>query len=106
MPLERNIVLELVQTILKELGEDLEIEGLSATDEQTRLFGSRSALDSMGLVNLITDIEEKLSDEHDIHITLASQSAMSRTHSPFRKVGSCVNYIMELIEAANAQNPS
>ena len=106
MLIEKDIILELVQNILKELGEDLEIKELLDTDEQTRLFGSRSALDSMGLVNLITDIEERLSDEHDIHITLANQSAMSRTHSPFRKVGSCVNYIMELIEATKSKDAS
>jgi acyl carrier protein len=97
MSLDRKAILALVQTSLKELGEDLNKEALLSTDENTRLFGSRSALDSMNLVNLIADIEERLSEDYNIDITLANQSAMSRTHSPFRKVSSCVDYILELI---------
>ena len=96
MALDRETILTLVQTSLRELGEDLNQEALLSTDENTRLFGSRSALDSMNLVNLIADIEERLSEDHGIAITLANPSAMSRTHSPFRKVGSCVDYILEL----------
>ena len=54
----------------------------------------------MNLVNFIADTEERLSDDFGIEITLANQSAMSRTHSPFRRVSSCVDYIMELIAAS------
>jgi acyl carrier protein len=96
MQLDRNTILQIVQKTLKELGEDLNKEALLETNENTRLFGSRSALDSMNLVNLIADIEEQISEDYGINITLANQSAMSRTHSPFRKVGSCVDYILEL----------
>lgn len=96
MSLDRETILAIVQTSLKELGEDLNKADLLSTDENTRLFGSRSALDSMNLVNLIADIEERLSEDYDIDITLANPSAMSRTHSPFRKVSSCVDYILEL----------
>ena len=61
------------------------------------VFGARSSMDSMGLVNFIADLEERLSDDYQIDITLANQSAMSRTHSPFRRVSACIDYIMELI---------
>ena len=101
MHIERQTLLELLQTILRELGEDLGKETLLQTDERTPLFGSRSDLDSMNLVNIITEIEERLSDDYDINITLASSSAMSRTRSPFLRVGSCVDYILELIEKQN-----
>lgn len=101
MSIERHTVLALLQTVLKELGEDLGKDTLLQTDERTPLFGSRSDLDSMNLVNIITEIEERLSDDYDINITLANASAMSRTRSPFLRVGSCVDYIMELIEKEN-----
>ncbi len=100
MSLERKEIAALVLKTLHELGEDLEKPDLATGDETTRLFGARSSLDSMGLVNFIADIEERLSDEHQIDITLANQSAMSRTHSPFRRVASCIDYILELITEA------
>lgn len=93
----RNDIATIVLETLRELGEDLEKEELTAADEATRLFGARSPLDSMNLVNFIADVEERISDDYEIDITLANQSAMSRTHSPFRRASSCIDYIMELI---------
>lgn len=101
MSIDRPTLLKLLQTVLKELGEDLDKEALLNADETTPLFGSRSALDSMNLVNMITDVEERLSDDYNINITLANASAMSRTRSPFLRVGSCVDYIIELINKEN-----
>lgn len=97
MPITRNQVRDLFLSQLHELGEDLESPELMEADETTRLFGSRSALDSINLVNLIADVEEALHDEYGVEILLANDSAMSRTHSPFRKVGTAVDYILELI---------
>lgn len=96
MTLNRDTVLKIVLETLHELGEDLDRPELQEADETTRLFGARSALDSINLVNLIADLEERLNDDFEIEITLADQTAMSQTHSPFRRVGSCVDYIMEL----------
>ncbi len=97
MKLERNDIAELVLETLRELGEDLDNAELTEADESTRLFGARSPLDSMNLVNFLAEVEERLSDEHGVDLTLANQSAMSRSHSPFRRVSSCIDYIMELI---------
>lgn len=93
----RAQVAKIVIDVLYELGEDLDKEELKVADENTRLFGARSAMDSMNLVSFIADVEERVSDELNIEIVLANQSAMSRMHSPFRKVSSCIDYITELI---------
>ncbi|MGK0310085.1 MAG: hypothetical protein ACJAT5_001027 [Lentimonas sp.] len=93
----RNDIAKIVLETLHELGEDLDIEELKVANEHTRLFGTKSALDSINLVNFIADAEERISDELKIEIVLANQSAISRTHSPFRQVSSCIDYIMELI---------
>jgi acyl carrier protein len=93
----RNDIATIVLETLRELGEDIEKPELVTADESTRLFGARSTLDSMNLVNFIADVEERISDDFEIDITLANQSAMSRTHSPFRRVSSCIDYTMELI---------
>jgi hypothetical protein len=93
----RNDIAKIVFETLRSLGEDLDIDALRAADEQTRLFGIKNALDSINLVNFIADVEERISDEFEIEIVLANQNAVSRTHSPFRKTSSCIDYIMELI---------
>lgn len=90
-------ITKIVLEALRELGEDLDIDELKAADENSRLFGTKSALDSINLVNFIADVEECISDDFNIEIVLANQSAISRRNSPFRRASSCIDYIMELI---------
>ena len=90
-------IAKIVIEALHELGEDLEIDTLKAADENTRLFGAKGALDSMHLVGFVADVEERIFEELNSEVVLASQNAMSRTLSPFRKVSSCIDYILELI---------
>ena len=99
--LTREDIRSLVLTTLKELGEDLSLPELESADEETRLFGSQSPLDSMGLVNLIADIEDRLSEEYNLDLILANQSAMSLKNSPFRTVGTCIDYILKLSKEAD-----
>lgn len=62
-----------------------------------RLFGREAPLDSLGLVNMIVAVEEQLSDDLDISITLANEKAMSRRTSPFRSVDVLIDFIQEML---------
>lgn len=60
--------------------------------KDTPLIGGNKILDSMGLVNVIVDIETAFLDE-DIELSLTSEAAMSCRISPFRTVGALCNFI-------------
>ena len=64
------------------------------------IFGNASPLDSLGLVALLIEIEERLADRGTT-ITLANERAMSRARSPFRDVPTLLTYLEELV----AQRP-
>lgn len=64
----------------------------------TYLIGRRSVVDSIGLVTLIIDLEQKLEEEHRISLTIADDRAMSQKNSPFLSVRSLTDYICMLIE--------
>jgi len=66
--------------------------GLVIKDKDTPLIGSARIFDSMGLVNIVVDIETAFLDE-DIEISLTSETAMSGRISPFRTIGSLCNFI-------------
>ena len=65
---------------------------------KTVLFGNEGVLDSLGLVNLVIAIEQNIEDEYGISLALADERAMSQKHSPFRTIGSLVDYIEILLE--------
>ena len=82
---------------LIELNEELENEQLKNLTKDTKLYGGNAALDSLALVSLITDLEERISDEFDVDIVLADEKAMSQRTSPFRNVESLTLYIANLL---------
>ncbi len=91
--------LALVLKRLRALGQELDRPSLLTADEQTRLFGDGAALDSMGLVTLISDLEEDIYRECGARVALADEKAMSRLTSPFRRVNLLADYIIEVVNA-------
>ena len=61
-------------------------------DSHTPLFGANKILDSMGLVNLIVDIETAFL-EKNVEISFTSEAAMSARISPFLTVGTMCRFI-------------
>lgn len=66
-------------------------------NQYTRLLGSQAVLDSLGLVTLIVDVEQRLEEEMNIVVTLADERAVSQKHSPFQTVQSLTDYVCQLI---------
>jgi len=64
------------------------------------LFGPGSALDSLGLVSLLIDIEDALRDR-GIDVMLSDARAMSQKRSPFRSVAALVAFIEETAQSSS-----
>jgi acyl carrier protein len=90
-------VLKVIYEAIDELNLDLETDEQIEKSESTSIFGSDSKLDSIGLVNLITIIEEKIEEETDNFISIADERAMSLKSSPFKTIETLKNYISELL---------
>lgn len=67
---------------------------LEPVREDAVVFGM-GGLDSIGLINLIVDLEADLSDGPGLSVILADEKAMSRSSSPFRTVATLVDFILE-----------
>lgn len=95
---------EIVFEVVADVFEDREIS-FEVIELETRLFGgSHGVLDSLGIVLLVTDIEERISDIFDIEIVLADDRAMSRKTSPFRDVGMLITYVESLISESKEES--
>ena len=66
-------------------------------DESTTLIGRQAVLDSLGLVTLLVDLEQRLDEVHGLAVTLADERALSQKHSPFRTVHTLTDYICTLL---------
>lgn len=86
---------EIVTNVIREYCELNHIE-VGELTKDTPLIGSARILDSMGLVNVIVDIETAFLDE-DIEVSLTSDAAMSARISPFRTIGALSHFIARQI---------
>ena len=89
---------QLVSDVIAEFNAQVDKDKQLKNQPDETLFGRNGVLDSLGLVNLITLLEEQIEDQYDLTITLADEKAMSRKTSPFLSIGSLKAYINELLE--------
>jgi acyl carrier protein len=94
----KHQVLEIICNCLRDLNTVYNSPDLENPTGQTRLIGAKSSLDSVGLVNLIADIEESISRQFGKEVVLADERAMSRSHSPFRHVEALAELVVERLE--------
>lgn len=64
----------------------------SPVGPDTPLFGPSGVLDSLGLVSVVVELEQTLTDRLGRNISLMNDRAMSQTRSPFRTVRSLAEY--------------
>lgn len=89
-------IFEIVTDTIKDYCDNNNIQ-ICELNKDTALIGSNRILDSMGLVNVIVDIETAFLDEN-IEISLTSEAAMSSRISPFRSIGSLCSFIERQIQ--------
>jgi acyl carrier protein len=91
----KNEIIEIIFDCIEDYNQQ---EGCEIQKEiSTKLIGSESDLDSLGLVNLITSIEEGIEELTGEYIPIADERALSLENSPFRTIETLVNYIEKLL---------
>ena len=104
-----GVMIELLQSALEahRIDEGTALAPVRAT-AQLPLIGEEAAVTSMGLVSFISDVESTLQEKYALELTLVSEQALSRKHSPFRSIDALADYVMELAGASDpvAQAPA
>jgi acyl carrier protein len=91
-----DIVMASLQEVFAQLGQELP----AAIDETTVLVGKDAVLDSLGVVSLIVEVEQRLEAAHEVSVTLANDKAMSQRSSPFRTVGVLADHVVTTAQEA------
>ncbi len=93
----RAALVELVMAGLRDVIEQSDRPMPAVLDEATHLIGKAAVLDSLALVTLIVELEQRIEEEYEAALTIADDRAMSQKSSPFRTVGSLVSYVEQLL---------
>ena len=91
----REKAFALVKDAIVELNEVLEYDSLRDVSDDTPVFGGEEGIDSLSLVTLVTDLEQRSEAAFGRRLRLADPKAMSARNSPYRTAGSLADFIVE-----------
>lgn len=94
MTLARSDAYEIVLESLKEVFLQGGTPPPATVSAETVLVGTDAVLDSLGVVQLIVEVEQRVESQHGIAVTLANDKAMSARNSPFRTVGVLADHVV------------
>jgi acyl carrier protein len=98
--IERNIAYEIVIASLQEVFAQSGLPAPDAVTGDTVLVGKEAVLDSLGVVSLIVEVEQRLESAHGVSVTLANDKAMSQKNSPFRTVAVLTDHLVAMAAEA------
>jgi hypothetical protein len=89
--LKREAILALVLETVRDYRLAMKADG-EPIEPDTPLFGAGGALDSIGLVSVVIELEQKLADLSGHDVTLMNDRAMARSHNPFHTPRALAEY--------------
>jgi acyl carrier protein len=95
--LDKEVVQKIILQSLRNLNDERDLGEQIAVSLGTRLFGIDADLDSLSLVSLIVDVEDAISNQAGLVISLTDDRAMSQINSPFNDVKALTEYIQLLL---------
>jgi acyl carrier protein len=95
---KRAQILKLVYASIEMINEQRDLNYWLELKEDTCLRGRKSRLDSLGVVTLIVDVEERLAIQLGIEVSLTDEEAMSEEKNHLANVKSLVDYICLVLE--------
>jgi acyl carrier protein len=99
--MNRADIERIVYTAVDELNATLPEDKRLPSQGETRLIGEGGQLDSIGLVDLILSVEQKVQDADGAAITIADEKAFSQKQSPFLTLGALTDYVTTLVQATD-----
>ena len=88
-----------IKNNLKSVFEENDIQNVTINDE-TEIFGTKSVIDSLQLVNLIVKIETELYDQTGEEIIVVDDEAIIGGNSPFQTIQSLAEFVHKKVESA------
>lgn len=100
--IERTVAYDIVVASLQEVFAQSGMPAPEVVTEDTVLVGKDAVLDSLGVVSLIVEVEQRVEGEHGVSVTLANDKAMSQRNSPFRTVAVLTDHLVAMVAEESA----
>ncbi len=81
---------DLLIDAIKEINEELEVKELEKVEDETPVF---ELLDSMAVLDLVLEIEDRLQQKYSRYIQIADDKTMDTIDTPFKTFKTLLTYV-------------
>jgi D-alanine--poly(phosphoribitol) ligase subunit 2 len=97
---EKETIIQTIYGVVDEINLQQPDNGQLEKSLDTVLFGQNGKLDSLGLVNFVVAAEQNIEEALGVSVSVSDERAMSQKNSPFRTIGTLIDYICILLTEA------
>ncbi len=97
---QKETIIDTIYRVVDEVNLQQPDNGQLEKSLDTVLFGRNGKLDSLGLVNFVVATEQKIEETLGVSVSVSDERAMSQRNSPFRTIGTLVDYVSTLLTEA------
>ena len=95
---DKSKIEAIVSGAVDEVNKQLRRSQRLGKSRDTTLSGETGGLDSLGLVNLVFVIEQKVEQEFRVSVCLADEESVGAEDGPFRTLGSLTDHLRRVLE--------
>jgi len=89
-----NVIYQAIDDVNQQLPKDRRLTKSPGAD----LYSPSSPLDSLGAVNLILAVEERIEEEFGVAVNIADRVVSNRDNNPFRSVSTLSDYLESILQ--------
>lgn len=88
-----NKILDIIYSAIEEVNRQQPPEYTLKKEKDEFLISDKSSIDSLGLITLLINIEEKIKKEFDIKIDLVEEDLIYEKNTPFKTLDSLAKWL-------------
>ena len=93
MTANKNSIIEIIFTSIKEVNENQPSNNKLKLKKDELLVSDKSKIDSLGLITLLVNIEDKINKTYNVRLNLLEENFISDEKTPFQTIDNLAEWL-------------
>ena len=93
MSANKNSIIEIIFTSIKEVNENQPSNSKLKLKKDELLVSDKSKIDSLGLITLLVNIEDKINKTYNVRLNLLEENFISDEKTPFQTIDNLAEWL-------------
>ena len=93
MTANKNSIIEIIFTSIKEVNENQPSNNKLKLKKDELLVSDKSKIDSLGLITLLVNIEDKINKTYNVRLNLLEENYISDEKTPFQTIDNLAEWL-------------